>query len=621
MQMHKGVLGGLVVLMAMTSLSFGQKNLTDPYEILQASYKAAGGLDKFKAQKTRYIEGDLSIVGTGLQGTFKRWEMPPLRQRQELDLTIFKQTSGDNGEYAWSVDANGKLQIRRDEKTLKKRQLQKLVDEYQFLDRNSPYFNISLEGTDTVGDATCYVVKMANTINDEVTTTYYDVSTFRSLKTVLKEPDQTTTTLQSDYRKVDGIEMPFHQDIEIAPIGQRQTVQLTKYESNIPIDTSIFQPPSKDVADFRFLKGGDSVVVPFQYIEGHIYMMVNIEGKERLWILDSGAGMTIADSSFIADIGLTAEGNLKGQGAGNTVQVSFVTLPSYRVSDIEFEQQKVGVINLNQLFHRIIGLDIAGILGYDFLSRFVTKIDYAGQELTIYLPDSFTYTGTGKLMDAPLKGNFFGLPLSVDNEYSGTWNLDLGANGLSFHYPYAEEHGLLDRPGISHVSFGAGGSMEGRISRFKTVELAGYVVPDLVVDIPLQKGMGAFASKELVGNIGNDLFRHFTLYLDYKRQQVAVEKGGDFDKVFPYDRSGVQFWYDDNDQVEVFFVAPGTPGEKAGLKKGDKITSINGIDVTFFDGLIPIRKLMREKVGTVYEFGTVRDGTPRTVQLTLAKIL
>ena len=349
--------------------------------------------------------------------------------------------------------------------------------------------------------------------------------------------------------------------------------------------------------------------------------MVNIAGKERLWILDSGAGITVADSAFIADIGLTPEGNLKGQGAGNTVQVSFVTLPSYQLGDIEFEQQKVGVINLNKLFHRVIGLDIAGILGYDFLSRFVTKIDYANQLLTIHLPDSFKYSGQGLLLDAPLKGNFFVLPMSIDNEYSGTWNLDLGAGGLSFHYPYAEEHGLLNRPGVSHVSFGAGGSMENRMSRYKTVELAGFVVPGLVVDVPMQKGAGAFASKELVGNIGNDLFRHFTLYLDYKNQQVGVEKGGDFDKVFPYDRSGVQLWYGDDERIEVFHVAPGSPAEKAGLLKGDKITSINGIDVKYFDGLIPIRKLMREKVGTVYEFGTSRDGTPGTAKLTLEELL
>ena len=264
MRVCKQVLGGLVFLMIMTSLSYGQKNLTDPYEILQASYKAAGGLDKLKTEKTRYIEGDIEIVGTGLKGTFKRWDMPPLRQRMDLDLTIFKQTSGDNGEFAWSVDANGKVQIQRDEKTQKKRQLQKLVDDYAFLDRKSPYFKISLEGTDTVGDATCYAVKMANTINDDVTTTYFDVSSFRVLKTILAEPDQTTTTRQSDFRKVGGLEVPFHQDIEIAPIGQRQTIQFTKYESNVPIDTAIFQPPTRDVVDYKFLNGGDSVVVPFR---------------------------------------------------------------------------------------------------------------------------------------------------------------------------------------------------------------------------------------------------------------------------------------------------------------------------------------------------------------------
>ena len=63
-----------------------QGQLTDPYEIMQKSYEALGGLDKFKAEKTRYTEGTLSVAG--LEGTFKQWAQPPLRNRTEVDLTV-----------------------------------------------------------------------------------------------------------------------------------------------------------------------------------------------------------------------------------------------------------------------------------------------------------------------------------------------------------------------------------------------------------------------------------------------------------------------------------------------------------------------------------------------------
>ena len=95
-----------------------QETMTNPYEILRKHYDAIGGLDNLQSERTTYYEGSISIVGTGLEGTAKMWTAYPLRQRQETDLTIIKQVTGDNGEFSWMVDANGKLIIQKDEQTL-----------------------------------------------------------------------------------------------------------------------------------------------------------------------------------------------------------------------------------------------------------------------------------------------------------------------------------------------------------------------------------------------------------------------------------------------------------------------------------------------------------------------
>ena len=119
---------------------------------------------------------------------------------------------------------------------------------------------------------------------------------------------------------------------------------------------------------------------------------------------------------------------------------------------------------------------------------------------------------------------------------------------------------------------------------------------------------------QLAGNLGNSLFRHFVLYLDYDRQQVIVEKGENFGKDFPGDRSGLQLWRPE-EACEALYVSPGTPAEEAGLREGDIVVAINGVDVDRIGRLIEIRELFREEPGTAHVFVVERQG--ETVELTL----
>ena len=221
------------------------------------------------------------------------------------------------------------------------------------------------------------------------------------------------------------------------------------------------------------------------------------------------------------------------------------------------------------------------------------------------------------MLDAPLRGNIFAVAATVDGEYGGAWTLDLGAGGVSFHYPFAEKNGLLDRDGIEGIGFGAGGRIPWRLSEYETIEFGGHVVEDPRIGTPTGEVIGAFGGVETTGNLGNRLFRHFVLYLDYERQRVIVEEGDDFGREFPTDGSGLQVWRSDGDEVEVLFVSPGTPADEAGFEDGDVIESVNGIGVEHLDGLVAIRALMREESGTKYVFGIRRDGEPKELKLKL----
>ncbi len=600
--------------------SFALAEITDPYQILNRQYDAVGGLEKVKAQTTSYIEADIELVGTGLQGKIKSWSQIPIMQRAEADLTIFQQTSGDNGEFSWMVDMNGKLQINRDSVSLVRRELSLLAAEYEFLNPESKYYTVSYEGLESIDSIECYTIKTTNTLNDDYSIQYIDASTFLTYKTKSYTPSGESHSVNTDYRDVNGVLMPFKTETTNYPTKMVQIIQITKAEANIEIDPALFQPPGEDVKDFKFVNGRDAIDIHFEYIENHIYLPMEVGGVTRLWVLDSGAGMTVITKKFANELGLEIEGNIKGKGVGNLVDVSFTNLPEFSLPGLNFNSQKVAVIEISNLFHKWLGLDVAGIIGYDFLSRLVVKVDYANELLSFYNPDEFEYRGFGKVIDAPLSGNMFHVPLTVDGEYGGKWNLDLGAGGMSFHHPFAKKHGFLDKKGVKKLGGGAGGTVESQVLMFDEIEFGGYKLQNIPISMPLEEGEGAFASSELSGNAGNTVFEHFILYLDYKREQVIIEKGDYFGKLFPRDNSGLNVLNTADNELEVEYISENSPAEKAGFMAGDIIISVNGINAEFLGGIRAVNKMLEAEPDTKYTIVVDRDGKEEKLKIKLADL-
>lgn len=621
MKIERLVLIALMVMAILVNPAFSERSLNDSYQILERHFDAIGGLDRLKAQTTTYKEGRITIVRAGLEGTFKQWTERPLRLRQETDLKVVSEVSGDNGDVSWYVDANGKLLVRRDENTLKEREVRSLMSEYVYADPTNEYFTLTFDGTEKVDNIDCYAVKITNTINNDVQRNFYDRSSFYLLKEIVTRPDNEHQVVYSDFRKVDGFVLPFKETIKELPTNETITVEYNVYEVNPKIDSALFEPPARDVEDFVFLNGKSAEDIPFQYIENHIYLPVNLNGKERLWVLDCGASVNVIDSSFAAELGLPFEGPVKGKGASGVVDFYFAALPEYSLGAIKFEPQKVVALSFAPIFERVLGMEVVGILGYDFLSRFVTKIDFAKHTISFYHPDYFEYKGKGVIFDSPLEDNMLSIPAKVDGEYSGRFRLDIGAPDIDFHYPYAKDHGLLERKGIDVMVGDAAGLSTTRISQYKTIEAGAFVLRSPLIGTPREEGMGSFAEETAIGNIGNSFLSNFVLFLDYENQRVILEKGDEYGKEFPKPKSGLQFYYNDDKDVEVVFVSPNTPAYDAGFEKGDIIKKVNGINVEFYGGIIALRKLLREPAGTTYTIGIMRAGKSLKKQLTLRDLL
>ncbi|EKD34043.1 MAG: hypothetical protein ACD_75C02492G0001, partial [uncultured bacterium] len=490
--------------------------LTDPYQILHKHYVAIGGLDRLQKLIGSYSEGRVRY--DGLEGTFKHWDARPLQYRTEEDYSVISQVEGDNGEFTWFFDTNGQLLILKDEETLKRRQISLRLDRYEHLDPHSPYFSVQFAGITTANDGkSCYELVLTNTINSDKGHFFYDTETMLMVRSVYKQPDMENHSTYGDYREVDGLLIPFYQHSRFLPWEKEEETWVTHHTFDRPVDKKIFNPP-ENKKDYEFLNGRTAATVPFRLMENLIYLPVTVKGHTEYWVLDSGASMSLIDHEYAGKLGLNIQGSIKGYGFGELFDLSFVRIPEHQVGPIRFGSQKFYV--MQGLTAKSYEPRIYGILGYDFLSRFVVEIDYDRQAVTFHSPESFTYSGSGVIIDAPLKYRTFSLPVTLDGKYNSLWTVDLGSYHSSIHYPFAEKHGLLDRKGVEMVSQGMSGISHETNVRFDCLAIGRFRLDQPLVSIPAEKGKGATALGEVGGNLGNSTLRHFHLFLNYPEQKL-----------------------------------------------------------------------------------------------------
>lgn len=118
------------------------------------------------------------------------------------------------------------------------------------------------------------------------------------------------------------------------------------------------------------------------------------------------------------------------------------------------------------------------------------------------------------------------------------------------------------------------------------------------------------AKKGLVAAAGDE----YTVYFDPKEAE-------DFNKLLQGDVGagvGVEIG-ERNNQATVVRVLPNNPAERAGLKVGDQITTINGKDCIGWD-VDRVAAAVRGDAGTTVKIKVLRDGQPVEVSITREKI-
>jgi len=353
-----------------------------------------------------------------------------------------------------------------------------------------------------------------------------------------------------------------------------------------PLAASRFTPPTADeAAAVRWLKTPGRAALKYDYRGRHVWVRASVNGGPPAdFIFDTGASITVIDSSYAARIGLATEGHQVGQGAGATGGASFSKLASLRVTGqgddadgIELGETRVAVLSVNPVLAPFFWRDAAGVIGFDVIDRFVDEIDYDQHLLVLHDPKTFRYAGRGEAIPMRLANHVPVVTMTLDGKYTGDFRLDVGSSStVDLHTPFVKANGLAAHAGksVDIEGGGFGGTFTSRLVRMQSLKVGGFTLPHPLVTLS-QATSGAFTSEDYAGNVGNRVLERFKMTLDYDGRKVYLEPGARFAEPDHFARGGLQLALRD-DRVVAMGVLTGSAAAAAGLREGDEIVSLDG---------------------------------------------
>lgn len=534
---------------------------------------------------SRYADVKTISTEDGIPGSIEEWIAPDAYRRSvrrhfdnsEWLLAHVRERKDWNG---WVRNIEGKEMER----------LQSAIAETQAV-LFGPSNELETAEVSRTSDGNSYILRYKPQGGLE-TSWYIDAKTFLPIRSVRPGEDTEISTTYSAWKVVNGVLTPFHgvvaetdkpefiwdrERIEYGPTPSRETFARLVPGASDTILSSTAKP------------------IPFTLEANHIVFDISINGYPPMpWILDTGADQNVVNSARAKEFGIREYARTTTTGGGNSAEYGYAAGATLARPGIEIRNQHVATIDQSGL-EQALGVKFGGILGYDFISRFVMEIDYEKHIITLHDPKTWSYSGHGFIVPVvfdngiphasgsiavPTKANipaYFVVDFGASETATLTSSF-VKANDLA---RLAQTNINVNRPAGLEKQFFAQNNVRGHLDRLTIGNLT-------VTDVPVNMSVnttGAYASANFSGTVGESIYSRYHVYLDYARNRIILEPTPESDKPFPpRETYGLTLLASGTDlhTYTVAAVRAGSPAEKDGLKKGDIIAAVDGNPSTQF---------------------------------------
>ncbi len=260
--------------------------------------------------------------------------------------------------------------------------------------------------------------------------------------------------------------------------------------------------------------------VPFEFAGDEIFVPVRVNGSKPVWFaVDSAASAMILHSDAARRLELSGgkRGQSRGAGAGPVAHTKIAAPVSLQIGSLPRADYPMIAIDLSGPAESA-GHAMDGLIGYEFFSRYVVKIDYALHRITVTPPGEFRappeYVGLPLVMDHKLP--FVEAELKVPGvpAAKSLFLIDTGSSDAVDHPLIKESSGEV-RKTVTGV--GLGTPTSGYVGRAEYFKLGPYVVRT-----PVLACCGGNEFNQRM--IGVAILRQFDVIFDYPHSRLFVRR-------------------------------------------------------------------------------------------------
>jgi hypothetical protein len=259
--------------------------------------------------------------------------------------------------------------------------------------------------------------------------------------------------------------------------------------------------------------------VPFEYIDGHIFIVASVGGMESMrFLVDTGSSDDALSLKSAQKLGLQIarlkRKNNWGLGEDGFSFAGSKTMP-IAVGSLMLND-KIRIIDL-QLSQPLLQEELSGILGEPIFRHYVVELNFERKKLSVYDAGEYRYKGSGEIIPVRMKESLPTIPVLLgmaDGErLAAAMTIDTGSDAtLLFYRKFILTHQMEHRVGETAVgkSQGLGGAFAIESGKIQDATIGPYIRMSDILIFFSEANRGFGARTKIDGAIGNAILSKFS---------------------------------------------------------------------------------------------------------------
>ena len=326
----------------------------------------------------------------------------------------------------------------------------------------------------------------------------------------------------------------------------------------------------------------------FTMVKNLMIIKLTVNGKGPFnFVLDTGVGLLlISDPKLIDSVSIKNLRSINIVGFGDGEPLSAFVTPSIDIGFGSTNAKGVSAAILKKDIFELsnyVGMPVHGLIGYEFFSSFIVRINFILSTLTIYRPTTAYIPRKGYRIPLMIEDRkpylISDVVLTSGEKVAAKLILDTGAghpisletnNGVPFEVPKVNIAGNL--------GIGLTGPISGYISRVTSLKLGKYTLNNVITAFPNYEDVGSKVyTVSRNGNMGISILKRFNVVFNYNESSLYVKPIFTLNEPFEHDMSGMELTSAGQkfERLLISRIEPGSSAFDAGLRKDDEILTIN----------------------------------------------